>query len=155
MHLTEDDYALLYQRVHGVPPPALPVSESAKPSKYHAKKIQVDGHTFDSLLEAQWYGTLGMWAQAGAITPPLLQVRFSLGQHYQVERVWIADFVWIDLQTGGLVVADAKGFSTPEYKRKRRTFQQLYQLSVLELRANAVHEKKLLTWKRGAKKKRN
>jgi hypothetical protein len=128
--LTEDDFKLLYQRTHGVKPLVSP--GAVKPQKYHSKWVIVDGRRFQSMLEARWFGTLSTGARLGMITEPLLQVRFSLGVHYGRERVYIADFVYIDLHTACLVVADAKGYKTTIYKQKKLVFEALYGISITE-----------------------
>jgi hypothetical protein len=126
--LSEADYETLRAKVTGVsvPPP--------KPHKYHATKVVIDGITFASKLEGRCYVELKWQALAGLITFPLLQIPFSLGRHYGRERVYIADFCFVDLRTGALIVADAKGFLTPLYRQKKRVFEQLYRLRIMEVR---------------------
>lgn len=105
-----------------------------KPHKYGAKQVTVDGHTFPSLWEAQCY-TAARWRYLGGqITEPLLQVRFSLGEHYGKERTYVADFVWIELRSGCLVVAEAKGVETEVYKQKRAVFEKLYAVRIYEMK---------------------
>jgi hypothetical protein len=127
VRLSEQEYQMFVARVSGAVAPV-----PAKPHKYHAQKVQIDGHVFASKWEGQCYVDLWWQAQAGLITFPLLQVGFSLGQHYGRERVYIADFTHIDLQTGCLVVADAKGYATPLFRQKKRVFEQLYGLRITE-----------------------
>lgn len=135
MRVTEEEYAVLLRHVGARTKPwPKPAPTMPKPHKYGAKRVTVDGHTFPSLWEAQCY-TAARWRyHGGQITEPLLQVRFSLGEHYGKERVYVADFVWIELWSGCLVVADAKGFKTEEYKRKKATFEALYGMPITELR---------------------
>ena len=127
LRLSEEEYQVLVARGHGAVVPA-----PAKPHKYHARRVLIDGITFASQWEGQCYITLRWQFQAGLITEPLLQVPFALGIHYGRETRYIADFTYIDLQTGCLVVSDAKGVSTPEYTRKKRVFEALYQLRITE-----------------------
>jgi hypothetical protein len=109
-----------------------PLSVPAKPNKYHARPVHIDGIRFASKWEGHCYVTLKWQARAGRITFPLIQVPFALGKHYGRERRYIADFTWVDLQTGCLVVADAKGCVTATYRQKRRTFQHVYGMCITE-----------------------
>lgn len=115
--------------------PGVAAPEEPKPQKRHkygAKRVTVDGRTFPSLLEARCYTDLQLQWQAGLITEPLLQVRFSLGTHYGRERYYVADFVFTDSRS--LVVVDAKGHKTREYKQKKKVFEELYGLKIREYR---------------------
>jgi hypothetical protein len=134
MNVTEADYRELYRRRYGHNPPELRPPQPTKPHKYHAKRVTVDGHNFPSLWEAKCYTALRWRYLGGHITEPLLQVRFSLGVHYGKERAYVCDFVFVELRSGTLVVADAKGFRTEEYKRKRDTFRCVYGFPVLEIK---------------------
>lgn len=137
--VTEDELRVLLTRplvkgIHGARAITALIVHTQKRHKYGAKRVSVDGHTFPSMLEAKWYTALKWQALGGIITEPLLQVPFSLGVHYGKERKYIADFVYADLRTGCFVVADAKGHATEEYKRKRKTFEDLYGIMITELK---------------------
>lgn len=95
--------------------------------KYNAKRCVVDGRTFASQKEARRYGELRLLERAGKIEKLRCQVRFKLVQivHY------VADFVY--LERGVEVVEDAKGFKTPEYKRKRRLMASQHQIEIREV----------------------
>lgn len=139
--VTEDELRALLKRplvrgVSGARVMAALTVRSPKPHKYGAKRVSVDGHTFPSLLEARWYTALKWQALGGLITEPLLQVPFSLGKHYGKDRAYVADFVFVDLRTGALTVADAKGAVTTEYERKKQTFEELYGLTITELKSS-------------------
>lgn len=134
MSITRETYRELYRNVYGHLPPELQPAEPTKPHKYGAKRVTIDGHTFPSLWEAQCY-TAARWRYLGGqITEPLVQVPYSLGIHYGKERFYVADFTWVELRSGCFVVAEAKGFRTEEYKRKKATFEALYQMPIMELR---------------------
>ncbi len=133
LRTTWDDYHATHQRLWGtpgVPAPGERREAKQKPHKYGAKRVTVDGHNFPSLLEARTYTALKLQWQAGQITEPLLQVRFSLGVHYGRERFYVADFVFVEC--GHLVVADAKGHKTKEYLQKRKMVQTLYGIKIRE-----------------------
>jgi hypothetical protein len=93
--------------------------------KYGARKTLVDSEAFDSKLEADRYQILRLRYMAGEITALERQVTFelkgALGQHV---CNYIADFRY--LESGTIVVEDAKGFRTPVYKLKRSLFLQTY-----------------------------
>lgn len=97
-------------------------------SKYHNKKVTVDGIQFDSIREAQRYGELKLMEKTGLITHLKLQVPFEVLPAYRdkitgkvIERAvtYRADFAYHDA-AGRLVVEDAKGKRTPDYIIKRK-----------------------------------
>lgn len=101
-------------------------------SKYNAKKIKIDGHTFDSKREAQRYCELKLFLRAGEIKNLVLQPRFLLQdeffdkneiKHKKIE--YVADFLYID-KAGRNVVEDVKGVLTDVYKIKKKMFLNLY-----------------------------
>lgn len=134
MRITGETYVTLYRRVHGKDPPGYRQAIAAKPHKYHAKKVTLDGHRFMSTGEAKAYTDLRWRFLAGEISEPLLQVSFSLGRHYGKDRTYVSDFAWVELRTGCLVVADFKGFETLLYRDKKRVFEALYGMPITELR---------------------
>lgn len=98
-------------------------------SKYNAKKVCVDGHTFDSKKEAGRYVTLKMLMLAGEITQLELQPRFELlpakrlrNGKTQRKMEYVADFRYVDMATGKTIVEDVKGFKTKEYAVKKKLF---------------------------------
>lgn len=101
-------------------------------SKYHAKKTCVDGITFDSRREADRYLILKSMEEAGAIEDLRRQVRYELvpafdvdGRHYR-PVFYVADFVYIDKETGEEVVEDVKGMRTDVYRLKSKLFARRY-----------------------------
>ena len=116
-------------------------------SKYHSRKVTINGITFDSGREARRYRELELLQRAGQISDLRLQVPFELipaqyapseqlitrGPHKGepkrgrcIERActYIADFVYIE--GGKLIAEDAKGMRTKEYIIKRKLFRYLY-----------------------------
>lgn len=101
-------------------------------NKYNAKKIKIDGHTFDSKREAERYCELKLFAKAGEIRDLVLQPRFLLQdeffdknevKHKKIE--YVADFLYID-KAGRNVVEDVKGVLTDVYKIKKKMFLKKY-----------------------------
>lgn len=99
--------------------------------KYNASKVMVDGHTFDSQLEAQRYWELKMMERAGEIENLELQPSFELMPSFRKNGVtyrkitYIADFRYIDKRTGETIIEDTKGFKTKEYILKKKIFEYL------------------------------
>lgn len=109
-------------------------------SKYGNRKITVGGETFDSRREYDRYRELVLLARAGKIHDLVRQVKFELvpaqyeaydrysektGKRIKdgkrcVERAvyYIADFVYWDGDT--MIVEDAKGYRTDEYRIKKK-----------------------------------
>ena len=106
--------------------------------KYHAKKMNLDGITFDSKKEANRYAELKLLERSGAIHNLQRQVRYELIPAQKkdgktVERAchYIADFVYEE--DGKTVVEDVKGFRTKEYVLKRKLMLQVHGIEVREV----------------------
>jgi len=84
-------------------------------SKYHSKKVTIDGITFDSQKEAMRYQELLLLQRAGAIDSLHLQVKFTCDVKNRHVCNYYADFTYHDKVTGMDVVEDVKGYRTPEY----------------------------------------
>lgn len=107
-------------------------------SKYHAKKTCVDGITFDSRKEADRYIVLKGMEEDGSIDGLRRQVRYELipafdvdGKHYR-PVYYVADFVYMDKETGDDVVEDVKGMRTDAYRLKSKLFARRYGISIKE-----------------------
>lgn len=107
-------------------------------SKYHSKKVVVDGIEFDSKKEAKRYSELKLLERAGEIKELELQKVFELqpsfkknGKTYR-KTTYKADFYYFNTKIGKYIVEDVKGFKTEVYKLKKKMFEYKYQ--ELELR---------------------
>lgn len=107
-------------------------------SKYRAKKTCVDGITFDSKREADRYLVLKSMEEDGTIENLRRQVRYELvpafdvdGRHYRPVR-YVADFVYMDKETGKEIVEDVKGMRTDVYRIKSKLFARRYGMSIRE-----------------------
>lgn len=105
-------------------------------SKYKAKKVIVDGETFDSQKEYRRFRELVLLERAGRIQDLQRQVKFVLipaqyepdtsgkrggmrrGRLLEREISYVADFVYTE--DGKTIVEDSKGFRTTDYKMKRK-----------------------------------
>lgn len=98
-----------------------------KSSKYGAVKTSVDGHTFDSKKEAEYYCNLKIRLQGGDIRGFCLQPIFILAPGLKYK----ADFIVFN-NDGTSEVIDVKGFKTKEYIAKKKVFEDKYKLKIKE-----------------------
>lgn len=82
-----------------------------KPSKYRAKRCDVDGERFDSQLEARRWVQLRTMERSGQIEALRRQVRYPLMVGAIKLGDYIADLVY--LRDGVQVIEDAKGVLPP------------------------------------------
>ena len=124
--------------------------------KYGNKKIQFDGHVFDSKKEARRYRDLLLLQSAGEISDLETQFKFVLipaqrefnareiytkgpkkgcfkpGKLLEKEVAYYADFVYND-KNGNWVVEDAKGVRTKEYIIKRKLMLYIHGIRITEV----------------------
>ena len=100
----------------------------SKRSKYGAIKTRIDGHTFDSKKEADYYCELKLRLQSGDIRGFCLQPIFILAEGLKYK----ADFIVFN-NDGTSDVIDIKGFKTKEYITKKKVFEDKYNLKIIEL----------------------
>lgn len=111
-------------------------------SKYHARKVTVDGITFDSRKEYNRWRELKLLERAGRIADLRRQVKYVLipaqrdgaGKLIERECAYKADFVYFkpDISGGDWVVEDCKGVRTPEYIIKRKLMLSVHGIRILE-----------------------
>lgn len=112
-----------------------------KKNKYGNKKVEYDGHTFDSIAERDRYLDLKLLEKAGLISSLRLQVKYELIKAAEADGVkfpsysYIADFVYKD-KAGQTVIEDVKGMRTPVYKLKRALMYDKYGYVVQEINYN-------------------
>ena len=99
-----------------------------KKSKYRSYKISVDGHTFDSQKEANYYCDLKMRLQANEINGFCLQPTFILAPGLKYK----ADFIVFNKDNSTDVI-DVKGFKTKEYITKKKVFEDKFNLKITEV----------------------
>ena len=121
-------------------------------SKYHNKKVKVDGIVFDSKKEASYYLFLKEEEAAGKISDLRLQVPFVLIPAVWKKRIkhlktknkeetycaqrsvkYVADFVYIDNATGQEEVVDVKGRKTKEYILKKKMMLAFHDIEIIEV----------------------
>ena len=103
--------------------------------KYHNTKIQVDGITFDSKLEAERYGQLKILERAGIIRGLELQPSFELLPSFKKNgktwrrTVYKADFRYILCEDDRMIIEDVKGSTaviTDVFRLKQKLFEYKY-----------------------------
>ena len=112
----------------------------ASGNKYHARKVDVDGITFDSAKEARRYSELSLLERQGVIRNLTRQVVFELipaqkdstGKTVERKCSYIADFVYND-DEGDLHVEDTKGMRTEVYKVKRKLMLWVHGIKIEEV----------------------
>ena len=118
-------------------------------SKYHAKKVTVNGITYDSKKEMRRHLQLLEMERNGEITDLQRQVKFILiptqrepdtigsrggvkkGKVIERECAYIADFVY--RKDGELIVEDTKGVRTKEYVIKRKAMLWVHGIRISEI----------------------
>lgn len=106
----------------------------AKPQKYHAKPVTVDGIRFASKREAHRWGQLQMAQRAGAIRNLERQVPILLhAPGGALVGRYVADFRFTDVATGKVVLEDAKGVRLPIYRWKARHVLAEYGIEIQEV----------------------
>lgn len=100
-------------------------------NKYRNKKTVVDGHKFDSKLEAEYYLLLKYKKKQGKIKDFRLQPRCTLQETFKRDGktyrsiTCIADFEVLH-NDGSTQVIDVKGMMTDVFKIKAKMFTKLY-----------------------------
>lgn len=109
-------------------------------SKYHNRKVLIDGIWFPSEREGRRYTELKLLQRGGYISDLRLQVPFMLipaqknldGKVVQRSVKYIADFVYND-RNGEQVVEDAKGFATDVFRLKKKLMLFVHGIDVKEV----------------------
>ena len=102
-----------------------------KKPKYNNRKVEIDGHKFDSKLEAQYYEFLKRKKATGKIKDFSLQPRYTLQETFKRDDktyrsiTYIADFEVLH-NDGSTQVIDVKGMMTDVFKIKAKLFTKLY-----------------------------
>lgn len=99
-------------------------------TKFNAKKVYINGRKFDSKAESERAKILQTWLACGIIRELEYQPKFALAPCFvdncgRKNRpiVYIADFSYIEAETGRSIVEDVKGMMTPDYKLKAKLFR--------------------------------
>lgn len=108
-------------------------------TKYHSRKVTLDGIEFDSHREARRYRDLSLLQRAGEISDLRTQVKYTLVPAQKkpsggTERAvtYTADFVYRD-KAGREIVEDAKGVRTQQYIIRRKLMLFVHGIEVREV----------------------
>ncbi len=108
-------------------------------SKYHSRKVTIDGIRFDSQREASRWQQLKLLQKAGRISELERQVKYVLvpsqrdesGKVIEKQLAYVADFRY--KQGGRTVVEDSKGYRTAEYRIKRKLMLYIHGIRIQEV----------------------
>lgn len=108
-------------------------------SKYRNRRVNLDGHTFDSKAEARYYSQLKLRKRAGDVKGFKLQPRYRLQDGFDKNGVrhrsidYVADFE-IHHNDGSIEVVDVKGYKTQVFRIKQKMFEKKYpyKLSIVQ-----------------------
>jgi hypothetical protein len=113
------------------------VINKTKLSKFNNVKSEIDGHTFDSNKEAEFYGSLKIKKNAGLIKDFKIQVQYDI----LVNNIHIA-YYYLDFQIenndGSFEYIDIKGkdkksnkfIKTGVFALKKRLVEAIYQIKI-------------------------
>ena len=119
-------------------------------TKYNNKKVVIDGITFDSKAEGQFYEYLKELKEAGEVVTFELQPVFILQDgfvRYDGKKIlpikYKADFK-VEYKDGTEDVIDIKGMLTPEFKLKRKMFWKRYEMELVCLQYSIKYGRRWL-----------
>lgn len=107
------------------------LAANSKTNKYGAKR----SGGYASVKEHRRACELKMKQRAGLITDLREQVRYVLIPAQQGERScsYVADFVYVDVDSGQTVVEDTKGIRTKDYIIKRKLMLWIHGIRIKEV----------------------
>ena len=94
-------------------------------NKYRAKKVKLDGITFDSKLEAARYTHLKELEAQGLISNIEVHPPYPCEVNGKKICLYKADFRYVNSE-GNTVVEDTKGIETPMFRLKKKLVEALY-----------------------------
>ena len=113
----------------------------AKPLKYRNTPVSVGAEKYRSKRERDRHQDLLLRQRAGEIAGLVREVAFVLAPGVKIEGEgrarpamrYVADFVWSDVRTGKVVVADAKGMPTQVWRAKKHLMATVHGIHVVEV----------------------
>lgn len=101
-------------------------------NKYRAKKVVIDGFTFDSGKEGRRYLELKLLVRSGDIRDLELQVRFDFEHNGVNLGFYKADFTYSETLPIKHITEDVKGMKTPVYNLKKKMMKAFHNIEILE-----------------------
>jgi hypothetical protein len=113
------------------------VVNKTKSSKFNNRKSLIDGHTFDSIKEGEFYGSLKLKKQAGLIKDFQMQVQYDIIVNNIHIAYYYLDFL-IENNDGSFEYIDIKGkdkksnkfIKTSVFAIKKRLVEALYHIKI-------------------------
>lgn len=105
-------------------------------NKFHARRCEEDGYTFDSLAEREEYRLLKLRVLAGEITDLEVHPRYDLIVCERHIGRMTLDFAYTLVATNEPVCVDVKGgraTRTEAYRLRKKIFEACYGLKVTEV----------------------
>lgn len=109
------------------------IANPVKKNKFGAKKIVIDGITFDSTKEGRRYEELKLLEKAGEISDLMLQCPYEFIHDGQLIGRYRADFVYTTRD--GRVIEDVKSPATrkkTDYRLRKRMMKVFFGIEILE-----------------------
>lgn len=98
--------------------------------KYGAKKVKLDGYTFDSKAEAKRYGELKLLEKNGEIDALIVHPRYIIEINGDKICTVVLDFSYLRIGRGGWTREDVKGMDNPLSRLKRKLVEAQYGIKV-------------------------
>ena len=121
-----------------------------KRPKYGNRKVEIDGHVFDSAAEGKYYQLLRFLQTTGEVDNFEMQVKYELlpkfrhpGTGKTVRSItYIPDFV-VNYSDGRQEVVDVKGMKTADFRLKEKMFMHRYgiPLMIAKYKGKGIFEK--------------
>ena len=108
--------------------------EKVKKSKYGNKKVEIDGHVFDSKKESRRYVELRSKQARGEISNLEMQKEYPLVVRGEDCGSYFADFVYAE--KGQTIVEDVKSQATrkiQKYRLKKKLMKAIWGIEIQEL----------------------
>ena len=107
-----------------------PVRIGERRNKYNAKKVQLDGYTFDSKKEANRYLQLCMMQRSGYISDLRVHPELEIKINRKVVCAVQLDFCYKSMSTGEVIWEDVKGKDNQLSKLKRSLVEAEHSIKV-------------------------
>jgi hypothetical protein len=113
------------------------IVKKSKSSKFNNIKVEIDGHTFDSKKEAEYYGQLKIKKNAGLIKDFKMQVRYDIIVNNIMIAKYFLDFL-VEYNDGKIEYVDIKGkdaksnkfIKTGVFALKKRLVEAIYGINI-------------------------
>ena len=106
-------------------------------NKFHAKKITIDNHVFDSLKEGRRYQELKLLERCKKIHTLELQKRYDIIVNGVQIAFYKADFRYFDVDSSSLIVEDVKGLKKGAayqlFQLKKKLVETIHAIRIIEL----------------------